>query len=221
MTNPDNRWFRIEYQTRTDGMFHNLRAQQAMLNYAFLLAGGAGGLLGAAFSAGSGELYEWVWPVLLILGGIMALLVLYYIRHDLLIAYGAQYVEENIRLKDPTLPNGALTWEKKVMKHRSSAACENTLDGLLHKVLAFARFAPILVLSVAIFGLGIWALATQLLSALVFWASLAMEAVYLTLLLVVVWAVAADYRENEKIAFLSQLERPKASALESGAAEDV
>ncbi len=207
MEKPDHSWFQVDYQARRTEILHRLGAQQAMLNYALLLAGATGGLLGAAISAGSGSLSEWVWPVLLTVGGVMGVLVLYYVRHDLLIAYNAQYIEEVIRRQDPTLPRGALTWEKELMKHRSAVASEDPIEWWMHKALAFARFAPILVFSVAIFGAGIWALAIQQLSDLVFWSTLAIEAVYLATLAIVVWAILADYKENEKLGHLSKWEQ--------------
>jgi len=107
------RWIEIEYAARVQEISMRIEQRQQLLNYALLAIGGLLTFVGAGGTLICG-LGVWVYTLGFIVSAVFLLLALGYLKHDLQIAYNAQYVEQRLRprlLQTTGLPDFVLGWE--------------------------------------------------------------------------------------------------------------
>jgi len=195
----DTSWYKIDYERRTAEILFREGARQQLLSFSLVAVGGLGAFLGAVEEHWG----PWVSPFALFCSLFFAVVVLVYLHHDIMIAYSAQYLEKAVRLADDSIPKRCLFWEQYVLARRSHKGTAS----LLHKGLAFARFAPILLVSAGFFVVGLWTLGILLPSGLL--------AVFVGLFLAgclvayvaITWSIIVLFGENEQLNELAYMKR--------------
>ena len=107
------KWIEIEYMARVQEISMRIEQRQQLLNYALLAIGGLLTFVGAGGSLISG-LGAWVYTLGFVVSAVFLLFALGYLKHDLQIAYNAQYIEQRLRpnlLETTGLPDFVLGWE--------------------------------------------------------------------------------------------------------------
>ena len=108
------KWFQQEYNARVQEISMRIEQRQQLVNFALIAIGG----LLAFLAYGQGivdKLGEWACTLSLVASGFFLLLALSYIKHDLQVAFNAEYIEKGIRhhlIKDGKLPTTVLGWEQ-------------------------------------------------------------------------------------------------------------
>ena len=146
MASEDN-WYMEDYRSRRASINLSLEQEHRLVNYSLIALAGITAFFGSPYA----KLGGWVCPLLFSAALLFLAIVILYLRHDLLIAYNAQYAEIYIRqMIASKLPKEALSWEKYISMKRGGKKKSRVFHGLL----AISRFAPILIPSVIFFGAG-------------------------------------------------------------------
>ena len=191
-------WYKIDYEHRRAEILSRIDARQKVLNYSLVVVGGIGAFLGAVENRWGG----WLSPFLFFLAFFFAVLVLIYLQHDMMIAYCAKYLEKRVRLQDTSIPRGCLTWERFLLTRRSPSKKGWTLQ----TGLAFARFSPILLISVVFFSGGFWAWTNTDINGLFQALSALCTLLCLVAYFSIVKTIATLFRVNNDIASLAKLD---------------
>ena len=145
-------WYMEDYRSRRASINLSLEQEQHLVNYSLIALAGITAFFGNLYS----KLGGWLCPLLFSAALLFLAILILYLRHDLLIAYNAQYGEIYIRqMITPNLPEGALSWEKYISMKRGG---KKKLERAFHVVLAISRFVPILIPSAIFFGAGVYSL---------------------------------------------------------------
>jgi len=151
-------WLIEDYRLRTREIEVRLGLRQALLNYSALAFAGAGALLSFAHTYFS----DWLGPLAFASGLLFLSLAVSYVRHDLFIAFNAQYVLANVLAQAGSRALGSpgntrQSWEQFISHARGGS----TSKKVLHKALAAARFGPILCVAVSFLMIGVAQLHSQ------------------------------------------------------------
>jgi len=134
-------WLFEDYRLRAREIEVRLGLRQALLNYSVLAFAGSGALLAFAKT----HLPEWFGPLAYLAALLFLSLALAYVRHDLFIAYNARYIVQNILPYAQVDAVGEARvrrqcWEDFVGRQRKNGRATR----LIHLLLAFCRFGPVL-----------------------------------------------------------------------------
>ncbi|MCK4392960.1 hypothetical protein KAX17_08650 [Candidatus Bipolaricaulota bacterium] len=153
-------WIREDFRARIREIELRMEQRQQMINFALVSLGGLLGLLGVLLRFGD---LSKLFPPLLVfpIAIYFILFCIAYLRHDLFIAYNAQYlvnrVITSIRGRNASLPVDVLTWEEYVNSKRASKEGVKGFPGLIfHIGLGSARVLLMLFPGIAALAWGTW-----------------------------------------------------------------
>lgn len=142
-------WLREDFRARVSEIERRLGLRQSVVHYGLVAVGGITGLVAIAYAKdlSLGNLREWLIPMSLGSGLFFLIFTLLLLRHDLFIAYNAQYIERELKTNIKDLPSGVLAWERYVCDKRSKYR-------RTHYALALSRIAPMALPCLALWGMG-------------------------------------------------------------------
>lgn len=151
------KWIAREYDTRTREISMRIEQRQQLLNYTLLAIGGLGAFLGYGQSLLK-SVSAWSWTLAIVASGVFLLLALGYLKHDLQVAFNAEYIETRIRpylLDCAGLPDCVLGWERFMNAKREFPS----LAWVLHALLEFVSLLIMLIPFASLYsysGLFLW-----------------------------------------------------------------
>jgi len=150
-------WLMEDFRARIRGIEFRAQSRQTVIYYGLVALGGITALLSVllareqrCFAVGG-----WLATINLAAGFFFLSFSLWLLRHDLFIAYNAQYIERYIR---KFLPRELLQWERFLAKKRGG---EGKRRRLCHLLLALARLVSMVLPSFGFIGMGIAVLNSQ------------------------------------------------------------
>jgi len=143
-------WHVEFYKARRGEIQFRLDQEQRLINYSLLALGG----FSAFFASALDYIGGWVCPVSFSAALFFLTLIILFLRHDLFIAYNAQY--EVRLLAETEVPEDALSWEGYVSRKRGTEkrSFSGIMNRTFHAFLALIRFSPMLIATFGFFGLG-------------------------------------------------------------------
>ncbi|RLJ01732.1 MAG: hypothetical protein DRP11_03950 [Candidatus Aenigmatarchaeota archaeon] len=150
-------WLMEDFRARIKEIELRIQLRQTIVHYGLVALGGITALLSVLLTKKQelSMVEEWVSTINLAAGFFFLSFSLWLLRHDLFIAYNAQYIEEHIR---KMLPSGLLRWERFLSEKRGG---ECKCKRVCHLLLALARVVPMVMPSLGFIGIGIAKLNTQ------------------------------------------------------------
>jgi len=145
-------WHVEFYKARRGEIQFRLDQEQRLINYSLLALGGFSAFLASALDYIGG----WVCPVSFSVALFFLTLIILFLRHDLFIAYNAQY--EVRLLAETEVSEDVPLWEGYVSGKRGvgKRSFLSVMNRLFHVFLALVRFSPMFIASFGFFGLGFY-----------------------------------------------------------------
>lgn len=153
-------WIREDFRARIREIELRTEQRQQMINFALVALGGLLGFLGVLLRFGD---LSKVFPPLLVfpIAIYFILFCIAYLRHDLFIAYNAQYlvnrVISSVRRRNASLPADVLTWEEYVNSKRAIREGVKGCPRLIFQIgLGSARVLLMLLPGIVALAWGTW-----------------------------------------------------------------
>ena len=143
------KWLQQEYNARVREISMRIEQRQQLVNYSLVAIGGLAAFLGYGWNM-IDALGHWAATLALVASGFFLLLALSYLKHDLQVAFNAEYIEKGIRprlIEDGHLPGTVLGWEQFMNAKRRFPRASWWLHALLESVNLLLLLLPFALLS--------------------------------------------------------------------------